>query len=119
MDLDRAAKLSREIKLKEAEVAELTEYIDNLKLKLYQDNGEGDFTVGDPENGYFKVTSYMGKQFNESYLKQNNPQAWDKAAVTKKVVTSASAKETLTDQEYAQGQKPNTKPTVKVELLND
>lgn len=117
---ERNTVMARQIAVAQLEIAEKQEYVDNLKRKLYEYNGEvTDLTVGDSEHGFFKVTSYMGKSFNGDFLKKNNPEAFEKAAETKKVVTAARAKALLSEEEYAQGQKSNTNPTVKVEVLNN
>lgn len=117
-DEERASKLVAQIKNAELERDGMIELIDNLKASLYKIVGDGEHGVRVGDDMY-KVESYMGKTFNSAYLLKENPQAWDKASVTKRIVTAESAQAVLTDEEYAQGQKPNTKRTVKVSLLND
>lgn len=117
---DQTAKIARQLKLLQLEIAEKQEAVENLKLSLQNGLGEvKDEIVGDTVNGFFSVTVRQGAAFNEAYLKKNNPEAWERAKVTKEVVTSASAKSALTADEYAEGQKPHDKFTVIVELLED
>lgn len=120
-DEQRKAKIARQIVGLQAEVAERLEAIDNLKAKLAELVGETTepAVLGDADNGFQLVTVFTGKAFNEAYGKKNAPELWEQHAETKKVLTSARAKDVLTDEEYARFQKPNTKTTVKVELAGD
>lgn len=120
-----AAKIARKIKQAQAEVAELTEYIENLKseeagiLGIDPDDlhAHREEIVGDNENGYLKITAYTHKQFNEAYGKKLHPDLWEKHAVEKKILDSVTARAKMTEEEYELFQKPG-KITVKVEALN-
>jgi hypothetical protein len=103
-----AAKIARKIKQAQAEVAELTQYIENLKgeeagiLGIDPDDlhAHREEIVGDNENGYLKITAYTHKQFNEAYGKKLHPDLWEKHAVEKKVLDSTTARAKLTEEEY-------------------
>lgn len=116
---ERKAGIARKIKGLEAQIEELEEARDNLKETLGTLVGEGEETVGDNENGWLKVTSYLGKKYDEAYGKRNAPELWEKHAVEVRVLPSATAKAKLTEEEYARFQKPNSKRTVKVEVINN
>jgi hypothetical protein len=126
-----AAKIARKIKQAQAEVAELEEYINNLKseeagiLGIDPDDlhAHREEIVGDAENGYLKVVAYTHKQFNEAWGRKEHPELWEKLAVEKKVLDSATFKAAIaakraTDEDYELFQKPG-KITVKVEALKD
>lgn len=121
---ETAAKIARRIVTIQAEQAELEEAIQNLKGKLAEVLPEGDNVVGDNEQGFLKVVVYQSKQFNEAYGKKNHPELWEKHAVNKRVLDSATAKaaikaEEMTEDEYALFQKPSDKKSVKIELVDD
>lgn len=119
--VEQVAKIARKIKELQAAVADYEEAIQNLKAKEVELlAGEiGDHIVGDNENGYLNVIVYQHKTFNESYGKMNRPDLWEKAKITQEVVTSASAKLLLTEDEYAEFQKPSANLSVKVEVVDD
>lgn len=110
-------KLVADITAAQAEIGELEDYIKFRKAKIAELLGEGEETVGDNERGYAKVNVYRHKTFNEGYGKSARPDLWEKAAETKKVVTSASAKAALSAEEYAVFQKPSADLSVKIEVL--
>lgn len=119
--LTRAAAIARKIKELQAQEADIAEAIVNLKAKeveLFE--GElGDHLVGDNDNGYLNINVYQHKTFNETWGKAQRPDLWDKAKVTVDVVTSATAKAALTEEEYAVFQKPSAGLSVKIEVVDD
>lgn len=119
--LERVAAIARKIKELQAQEEQVAEAIRNLKAKQVEllDGDLGDHIVGDNENGYLNVIVYQHKTFNEGYGKGQRPDLWDKAKVTMDVVTSASAKAALTEEEYAVFQKPSAALSVKVEVVDD
>jgi len=112
-----AAKVARQIIALQSEVAERLEAIENLKAKQASWFELGDHIVGDPDNGYQKVTVYQSKAYNEAYGKKNHKDLWEKYAVPTKTLTSAQAKAALSADEYALFQKPSDKLSVKIELM--
>lgn len=120
-NLERAAQYARKIKELQALVADYEDAIKNLKAKEVEIlNGEiGDHIVGDNENGYLNVIVYQHKTFNEAWGKQRRPDLWEKAKITQEVVTSASAKLLLDEDEYAEFQKPSADLSVKIEVVDD
>lgn len=119
-ELERAAKAARKIKELQAQIAELTEAVENLKAKEveYFEAQIGEHVVGDNDNGFMKVVIYQSKTFNEAWGKKARPDLWEKAAVTTTIVTSASAKLLLDEEEYTVFQKPSAKLSVKVEVVD-
>lgn len=120
-NLERAAQIARKIKELQSQEADIKEAIANLKAKEVElfDREEGEHIVGDNDGGYLKVIVYQHKTFNESYGKLRRPDLWEKAKITQEVVTSASAKLLLDEDEYAEFQKPSADLSVKVEVLDD
>lgn len=120
-NLERAAQIARKIKELQAQESDIAEAIKNLKAKEVELlNGDlGDHIVGDHENGYLNVIVYQHKTFNEAYGKARRPDLWEKAKITQEVVTSASAKLLLDEDEYAEFQKPSADLSVKVEVVDD
>jgi hypothetical protein len=121
VDIDTQKKVtsySNKITALQAEVAELLEGIDNLKQKVAELLGDGEHTYGDGEH-FYKMTSGTGKLYNEAFGKKNAPELWEEFAEPTKVLTSAIAKARLSAEQYALFQKPNSKKTIKIELLED
>jgi len=118
-DVERALAAAKKIKELQAQIAELTEAVDNLKAKEveYFEAQVGDHVVGDNEGGFLKVTIYQSKTFNEAWGKKLRPDLWEKAAVSIKQVNTASAKLLLDAEEYAVFQKPSANLSVKVEVI--
>jgi len=117
----RAAAAARKIKELQAQIAELEEAVENLKAKEveYFHEEPGDYIVGDNENGFLKVMVYQSKRFDENYGKKLHPELWAEYAEAKLVLTSARAKDKLSEDEYEDFQKPSAKLSVKVEVIND
>lgn len=119
-ELERAAKIARKIKELQAQAADIDDAIKNLKAKEVEILGEvGDHIVGDNEEGYLNVIIYQHKTFNEAWGKARHPELWEKAKIVQEVVTSASAKLLLTEEEYAEFQKPSADLSVKIEVVDD
>lgn len=118
---ERAASAARKIKAMQAQIAELTEAIDNLKAKEveYFEGTLGEHIVGDPDTGYLKVSIYQSKTYNEAYGKKNHPKLWDKHAKAVRVLTSAAAKAAMDADDYAKFQKPSADLSVKVEVISE
>lgn len=116
----RAAKAARKIKELQAQIAELTEAVENLKAKEveYFHEEEGEHIVGNNDEGFLKVVIYQSKTFNEAWGKKLHPDLWEKAAVDVRLVTSTSAKLYLDEEEYKAFQKPSAKLSVKVEVVD-
>lgn len=118
--MERAAQIARKIKELQSEEAEIAEAIRNLKAKEVEllEGDIGDHIVGDNDNGYLNVVVYQHKTFNEAWGKARRPDLWEKAKITVDVVTSASAKLLLDEEEYAEFQKPSADLSVKVEVVD-
>lgn len=116
----RAAAAARKIKELQAQIAELTEAVENLKAKEveYFHEEQGDHIVGSNEEGFLKVVIYQSKTFNEAWGKKQRPDLWEKAAIDIRLVNSTSAKLYLDEEEYAVFQKPSAKLSVKVEVVD-
>lgn len=100
----------------QADIAELEEYITNLKSKLADNLPLGEQTVGD-----YKITTYVHKAFNAAQAEKVLPHdRW--LAITKpaRTTTAAMAKKILTEEEFASTQKVSENGTsVKIELRED
>lgn len=118
---EQYAKIAARIQVLKSQKADIDEAIDNLNATLIGAIGETDKPrlVGNNELGYANVSIFQGKQFSGDLLKRNAPELWERAAEPAFVVTSAHAKAVLSTEEYAKGQKPNDKWTVKVDAVND
>lgn len=120
-NLERAAQIARKIKELQARIAEDEEAVRYLKSKEVElFSGEvGEHIVGDNDEGFLKVVVYQHKTFNEAWGKARHPELWEKAKITQEVVTSASAKLLLDEDEYAEFQKPSADLSVKIEVVDD
>jgi hypothetical protein len=116
-----ALRAMKKIKTLQAEIAQYEEAVENLKGVVAANLPLGETLLQDPddEDLTLKATVYVSKTFNEGYGKKARPDLWEKAAVETKVLTSATAKKALTEEEYALFQKPSDKTSVKVEVVND
>jgi len=102
------------IKQLQSDEAEIKEAIDNYK-RFVADNmpdGESDF-------GNFHVSVYTYKKYDEAYGKKNAPALWDKFAVEKRVLDSKTARENLSEDDYALFQKPSAGKTVRVDVKDE
>lgn len=117
--LERAYSASKRIAQLQAEIAEREEEVENLKQFVANLVPTGETMLGDEERGYIKAVVIEGKMFNEAWGKKQRPDLWEKYAVAKFVLDSATAKKVLSEEEYAVFQKPNNKTTVKIEVQHD
>lgn len=120
-NMERVAEIGRKIKALQAQQEDIVEAIENLKAKELEllDGIEGDYIVGDNDNGFLKINIYQSKTYNEAWGKKNAPELWEKFAEEVRVLTSARAKDKMTPEEYANFQKASAKKSVKVEVIND
>lgn len=117
--LERTYEAARKIKQLQAQADEIAEEIENLKQFVANNVPEGETLLGDEDRGYIKTLVYRAKQFNEAWGKKRHPELWERYAVTKFVLDSTTAKKNMTEEEYAEFQKPSEKVSVKLEVVND
>lgn len=117
--LDRAFDAARRVKELQAEADRIAEEIENLKQFVANNVPEGETLLGDEERGFIKTLVYRAKQFNEAYGKRHRPDLWDKYAEPVFTLNSTIAKKKMTEDEYAEFQKPSDKISVKLEVVND
>lgn len=114
-----ALRAMKKIKQLQAEVAEYNEAIENLKETVANNLPVGETILADEDGTELKAIIYQSKQYNEAWGKKRRPDLWTAHAVTKLVLDSATAKKELSEEEYAEFQKPSDKVSVKVEVVND
>lgn len=115
LTVEQRVKIAGNIKVLQSEIAEREEAIDNLKAKLAEDLGIGEFAEGD-----FLVTVYQSKAFNAKLAEQTlSPERWEAISTPTRVTTAAQAKKVLTEEEFASVQKASDKTSVKVEMRED
>lgn len=118
-DVERALAAAKKIKELQAQIADLTEAVENLKAKEveYFESEQGDHIVGDNDGGFLKVTIYQSKTYNEAWGKKQAPELWAEFAESVTVLTSARAKDKLDKEQYELFQKPSAKLSVKIEVI--
>lgn len=116
-----ALKIVHKIELLQSEIADREEAVENYKSKLDELLGDAQGEViGNPNDGFYEYSSYLGKQFNAKQAEQVLPhERWLAASKATRTTTSAQAQKVLTDKEFALCQKQNSKKTIVIKRVDN